>query len=351
MSNTLKVRIKIDGQTKILSDLNDKITLRELKDEIAKQTNAEWYHVIIKAGFPPKEVEASNSKEVEELKLHQEVLMILVDKSRSEPECSSPSSPKKRSSLDGQDAASNKRAKSPTRLESIPQENAEPLLTAAGFTERIDKKLFPEPPVFPAEFLTNFRRQIIASDNSCLFNAVIDACQLKMTQVEMRKMIARAIEVDDRFNEVVLEKHPKEYARWIQKNESWGGYIECLIMAEYLQIQIASVHIQTNHVAFYPENDDYKGDYRIILLHDGIHYDYVYADGPENTPMRIFSVHCETSLAKAGGVAQDLKGKKQFTDVHGFSLQCQECFTMLKGQKEAQEHGKSTGHRNFAHVG
>lgn len=347
MSNTLKVRVKIDGQTTILSDLNDKITLRELKDEIAKRTNADWYHIIIKAGFPPKEVVDSDSREVQELKLHQEVLMILVDKSRPEPESSSASSPKKRPSLEGDDSESNKRAKSP----STPQANLEPILTSSGFIDRIDKKLFPEPPVFPADFLTNFRRQIIVSDNSCLFNSIIDACQLGVTAAQLRKVVARAIEIDDRFNEVVLDKHPKEYARWIQKNDSWGGYIECLILAEYLQIQIASVHIQTGHVAYYPEMADYKGDYRIILLHDGIHYDFVLADGPENTAMRIFSVHCEMSLAKAGGVARALKEKKQFTDVHGFSIQCQECFTLLKGQNEAQAHGKSTGHRNFAQVG
>jgi len=348
MSSTLKVRVKIDGQTTILSDLNDKITLRELKDEIAKRANADWYHIIIKAGFPPKEVVDSDSTGVQELKLHQEVLMIIVDKTRPEPESSSSaSSPKKRPSVEGDDSGSNKRAKSP----SARQAHLDPILTSSGFIDRIDKKLFPEPPVFPADFLTNFRRQIIVSDNSCLFNSIIDACQLRVTAAQLRKVVAQAIEIDDRFNAAVLEKHPKEYARWIQKSDSWGGYIECLILAEYLQIQIASVHIQTGHVAYYPEKDEYKGDYRIILLHDGIHYDFVLADGPENIPMRIFSVHCEMSLAKAGGVARTLKEKKQFTDVHGFAIQCQECFTLLKGQKEAQAHGQTTGHRNFAQVG
>ena len=42
--------------------------------------------------------------------------------------------------------------------------------------------------------------------------------------------------------------------------------------------------------------------------------------------------------------------KREFTDVSGFALLCLICNTPLKGQSQAQEHAKSTGHMNFGEV-
>eukprot|EP00959_Pyramimonas_sp_CCMP1952_P074700 1560630-Pyramimonas_sp.AAC.1 len=38
---------------------------------------------------------------------------------------------------------------------------------------------------------------------------------------------------------------------------------------------------------------------------------------------------------------------KQFTDTANFALRCAVCQQGLKGQKEAVEHAKTTGHGNF----
>ena len=42
--------------------------------------------------------------------------------------------------------------------------------------------------------------------------------------------------------------------------------------------------------------------------------------------------------------------KREFTDVTGFALRCLICNTPLKGQSQAQDHAKSTGHMNFGEV-
>ena len=39
---------------------------------------------------------------------------------------------------------------------------------------------------------------------------------------------------------------------------------------------------------------------------------------------------------------------RQFTDTHNFTLRCGICQIGVKGEKEAQEHAKQTGHTNFA---
>lgn len=49
-------------------------------------------------------------------------------------------------------------------------------------------------------------------------------------------------------------------------------------------------------------------------------------------------------------LAQQAKSSGQFTDVNKFSLKCLDCQTMMKGQVEAQEHAKNSGHINFGEV-
>jgi ubiquitin thioesterase OTU1 len=39
---------------------------------------------------------------------------------------------------------------------------------------------------------------------------------------------------------------------------------------------------------------------------------------------------------------------RQFTDTQNFTLRCGICQMGVKGEKEAQEHAKQTGHTNFA---
>ena len=55
-----------------------------------------------------------------------------------------------------------------------------------------------------------------------------------------------------------------------------------------------------------------------------------------------------TTEALALALAKQEQAKKKFVDVGSFTLRCLVCSTGLKGQAEAQEHAKQTGHQNFA---
>lgn len=53
---------------------------------------------------------------------------------------------------------------------------------------------------------------------------------------------------------------------------------------------------------------------------------------------------------QAEQLAIEAKSSRQFTDVAKFTLKCYVCDCLIKGQTEAQEHAKSTGHTNFGEV-
>jgi ubiquitin thioesterase OTU1 len=58
----------------------------------------------------------------------------------------------------------------------------------------------------------------------------------------------------------------------------------------------------------------------------------------------------EQVLHQAEELAREARASKQYTDVDGFSLKCFQCQELLKGQIQAQEHAKSTGHMNFGEI-
>jgi ubiquitin thioesterase OTU1 len=58
----------------------------------------------------------------------------------------------------------------------------------------------------------------------------------------------------------------------------------------------------------------------------------------------------EQVLRQAEELAREAKASKQYTDVDGFSLKCLQCQKLLKGQIQAQEHAKSTGHMNYGEI-
>lgn len=67
-----------------------------------------------------------------------------------------------------------------------------------------------------------------------------------------------------------------DYVQWIMKTESWGGGIELSILAEFYEMEISVVDIQSLHVSKFGEDKNYSQ--RMLLLYDGIHYDPMYMD-------------------------------------------------------------------------
>ena len=45
-----------------------------------------------------------------------------------------------------------------------------------------------------------------------------------------------------------------------------------------------------------------------------------------------------------------LQNREFFVDTKNFSLKCMQCGFLMKGQNEAVEHSKKTGHFNFSEI-
>lgn len=94
----------------------------------------------------------------------------------------------------------------------------------------------------------------------------------------MRQIVA--IQIKDRpadYNEAILGKPLDEYTDWILKESSWGGAIECQILAEYFGIMISVVDVQSGLITDFGEG--IGAGQRMVLIYDGIHYDPLYLAG------------------------------------------------------------------------
>jgi ubiquitin thioesterase OTU1 len=193
-----------------------------------------------------------------------------------------------------------------------------------------------------ASHANSMQRKEISSDNSCLFNAVLFVLGRTEGVAELRRQIAETVEKDPlQYNEGFLGKSARDYGLWIMKKDTWGGEIELSILSSLLRIEIAVVDIQTSNVYIYGEHAGLSA--RVYLLYDGIHYDAIYR--AMNTTK--FSPDDSNALSGARTVASTLKARNAFVDVYGFQLRCNSCGCKLRGQKDAVEHAKATGHTDF----
>jgi len=199
-------------------------------------------------------------------------------------------------------------------------------------------------------------RRVIASDNSCLFNAVGYCVKRTLSEAPaLRRAVVDAVNAEpETFNEAFLGKPPREYTEWIAKPKSWGGQVELFILSSFYGVEIAAYDIQTERCDVYGQDKGY--DSRIMVLYDGLHYDaMVLNPSPLGTDDAKDITRVSTSDAsrldgvdaKARAFVKGQHDARSFTDTANFSLRCLVCQCGLKGQKEAVEHAKSTGHTNF----
>lgn len=87
-------------------------------------------------------------------------------------------------------------------------------------------------------------RRVIASDNSCLFNAV--AYNLERTRSaasRLRRVVKDTVEADPfTFNDGMLGKENHAYQDWIMNMDHWGGPIELMILARCAGYLVLSYH-------------------------------------------------------------------------------------------------------------
>lgn len=208
-------------------------------------------------------------------------------------------------------------------------------------------------------------RHVIAADNNCLFSAILFAIEgsalsttAHRTPLDLRLAISslcfgKNSVFDESISEAILGKTPEEYSMWISNQDTWGGEIEMSLICNHLlpQLCIRAVEISSGTVYSYNQEAAVKV---IYLLYDGIHFDLLTRKLEVNGVDKVVEqcLFNPTDLVKLDRaallVASEARRARQFVDTGNFSLRCLVCQAGLKGQTDAQQHAKSTGHTNFA---
>lgn len=312
---TLKLKTK-SGQQHIVSNLAPGTTVRDLKGKIIELTNipAEVLHV--KLAFPPfKPVDLSKDDELlTAIGIANGDTLIVDEKQLSEEE--------------------RRQQEAQKRMEE---------------DERLAKELAAQSNEGSGILL----KQVVPSDNSCLFTSIGFVLTGKVDpekSQDMRQIIASTVNADKQeYNEGILGRPNDEYCAWILQPESWGGAIEVSILSAYHGIEFDVVDITNAIINRFGEDKNYG--MRAFLLFDGIHYDPLYLESTTGEPPQtIFPIEDHAVYMQAEQLAKEAKSSRQFTDVNRFTLRCIDCDCLLKGQVEAQQHAKRTGHVNFGEV-
>lgn len=198
-------------------------------------------------------------------------------------------------------------------------------------------------------------RRKVDDDNSCLFSAVSYVMEGSRSHAaKLRRIIADAVAADPfTYNDGFLGKSNEEYRKWILDPKKWGGAIELSIFARHFGREIAAHDIRTKRCDVYGSGEGYQE--RVMLIYDGLHYDALalaaFQDAPEELDVTIIEPAGEQSGAiaqAAAALTAEANQARQFTDTASFTLRCGTCKIGVKGEKEALEHAKATGHANFS---
>ncbi|EKM55136.1 uncharacterized protein PHACADRAFT_255547 [Phanerochaete carnosa HHB-10118-sp] len=199
--------------------------------------------------------------------------------------------------------------------------------------------------------------RIVPDDNSCLFSSIALIFEQDMSKApQIRKIVAEEIRKDmDTWNEAILGRPREEYISTILKPNTWGGAIELAVLAKHYNTEVASVDVETGRIdRFAPPAESDSGN-RCVLVYSGIHYDAAtiapMLDVPDDFHQTMVPREREGDddavLQAAKKLADKLRVKKAYTNTATFDLRCQVCKTGLKGEKEARQHAKETGHVEF----
>jgi ubiquitin thioesterase OTU1 len=197
-------------------------------------------------------------------------------------------------------------------------------------------------------------QRVMPDDNSCLFRA-IGKCVLGNSldgMTELRSVVAQAIQADtDRYNEIVLEKPPNEYCRWIQTENSWGGAIEIQIIAEAFELEIHAINVKDGSVQRFNEGQPLRG----YLVYSGIHWDVVVENpmgkwGEPDLDIAQFSSFDVEVEQKAKEIGKLLTDAGYYTDTKTFPIRCNVCGQDGNGEQWAQKHAEQTNHMDFGQV-
>ncbi|KAK7020451.1 OTU-like cysteine [Favolaschia claudopus] len=195
--------------------------------------------------------------------------------------------------------------------------------------------------------------RVVPDDNACLFSSVALIFEQDMKKAQkMREIVADGIRKDpETYNEAILGMAPDKYITKILSPSTWGGAIELAILASTFQTEICSVDVETGRIdQFTPKGLDLPEN-RCLVIYSGIHYDAAtlapMADAPSEWHQTVFPTRSASVLEAAKKLADVLREKRAFTNTATFSVKCEQCGKVFKGEKGAQAHATETGHTRF----
>lgn len=234
------LRVKTKSGQKLINNLNEGSTIKELKVVLASLANISINRLHVLSGFPPKSLDISQ----DDLNLTTSGItsgdtLILEEKEF-------PKTVQDKGSTDE--------------------------------TNPLHKQHVEEPFNCPGILM----KQIVPANNSCLFtsinfvlNGVVD--ESGSVAPIMRQLVAETIRTEKHlYDEAILGKPLETYCTWIQEDNSWGGAIELSILATYFGVEIAV--IDTINAIINRFGEDQNFPHRVFLLFDGIHYDPLYME-------------------------------------------------------------------------
>lgn len=307
----LKIKMK-EGQ-QIVKTLTGSSSVKELKEVLCQLSNIPLGRLQVLSGYPPKCLELCDSSNLTDSGINSGDTLILEELP-----------PQKAQNDLNQQTDSLKKANQSNDVDSTP----------------------------PRGILM---KHVVPADNSCLFTSIFFVLNGKTEGASdaatyMRQLVAETIRNDPtNYSEAILGKPIDKYCEWIQDDKSWGGAIELSILANHYGVEIVAVDTINAIINRFGEDQSYP--HRVFLLFDGIHYDPLYLEPFDGSKIEtIFPAEDERLLQEAVQLAQEAKSSRQFTDVDKFTLKCLVCNVCLKGQTQAQEHARQTGHMNFGEV-
>ena len=320
--SSIELRVRHPKGSHVISTVFERSSVSDLKREISKISGIPASRIAFKLGYPPQRIELPDNTTLENVGI-QSGETIIVEENQNASQGTSASSG---ATFQNQSAAAKKENSSLSNFHQIP--NPDGLIMI---------------------------RRVIAADNSCLFNSIAYALENKAKNKakDLREVVAGYVMSDpDTYNEAVLERSAENYCKWINKDDSWGGAIELEILSKHYKVEICAVDIGNLLISVFGDHQNYSE--RIYVLYDGIHYDILVRNISEDMDtemdITVFNPNDKYAYEGALALAKELKAKKQFTNTTQFTIQCGVCYEKFKGENEAVEHNKKTGHINFQEV-
>jgi ubiquitin thioesterase OTU1 len=205
----------------------------------------------------------------------------------------------------------------------------------------------PTAPVHAASRLEEAIEVPIPEDNSCLFNSIAYLCMGSSNRgPELRSHVIQEIRGNPgTYTPSTLGCAADDYCKWIANPMHWGGYIEMEILSRKFDVEICVLYIEECKIVRVT-NGTHKD--RIFLTYDNIHYNAVEFNGFGVRCLKRVPIDDATAESLALEMVKVLNTAGKFVNTAKCNMRCDVCGIVVKGQKEAEEHGKRTGHANFS---